>query len=140
MIRIEAMKSGLVFSDPGKQSIPEERRFYRVLRDAPEENERWLAEHISTREIVSFSEEDLERIEAASDDAFCEVELSCLLGRKWRVDSGLGTITGVVREIRSRGFKIKNGAEETVVRMPYAILVDGDEVGLHELRQLEFAE
>ena len=137
MIRIEAMKAGLVFSDPGKQSIPEERRFYRVQRDAPEENGRWLAEHIATRDITSFSEEDLERIEAASDEAFCEVELSCLLGRRWKIEAGLGTITGVIREIRSRGFKIKKGNEEMIVRMPYAILVDGDEVQLHEIKLLE---
>lgn len=145
MIRTEALKPGLVFNDPSKITIPEERRYYRIMRDAPEKNGRWLAEHIASSDICSIGEEDLERIKAVSADPFCEVDLGCLLGHKWAIEVAHGTITGVIREVRSRGFKIsqpteEGGTEETIIRMPFAYLVDGDEINVSEVRSMTLAE
>ena len=139
MIRRSAIKKGLVFKNMKLAHLPESRRFFKFTHSELGENakgeeaEFWHAEHICSSDIARIKEEDLEHLEPVSHSILFEVDFHMLLAKRVKLEMAHGTVTGWVREIRTREIKI---AGESIA-FPHALLLDGDEISLIEVRNIE---
>ena len=131
-IRAEAITAGLVFRNPKLFQLPASKQFFKFLKAEPEESGNWLAEHLTGRDIATIKEEQLDDLEAVSNEPRCDFDVGCLLSKKAKVELGHGTITGIINEIRTQKMVILG--HEMIV--PRQFTVDGDEINFSEIREI----
>lgn len=137
MVETQQMKPGVIVREPGLETVPPEKRYFRVRTAHHAELGPWDLEQVSGGNARTLQLGDLERLELVDPEPYVDANFEGFVGRKVRLTTRWGsTITGRVGYVRTFEFTF----DGDVVALPDAFIVDTEEFKLSDIVSVDILE
>lgn len=128
---------GTVVYDGGLDSVPHERRFFRVVKGMHPQVGPWVLEQVASKHQRTVVLGQIDRLEPVDAEPFVRANFDGLVGKTVRLKTKWGsTLTGEVGAIEYFEFRVN----EQVFRLPQRIVLGGDLFEIDQIEGIEYGE